>query len=102
MTTIVVQGTSGDSLYVRYDIVFSGNSAKSYTLASSGNVFTITTTPIKNPNGLQVYTSNSGAKLTISNYGTTGGTISGTYSGSFDNTGTTYTISSGTFTANVQ
>ncbi len=102
-TTVSISGTSGDSIAVSYDIQFTGKATGTYTLSPTGpNVITITTTPIKNPNGLQIYSSNSGAKLVVATYGASGSKITGTFSGAFSNTGNNYTFSAGTFAASVQ
>jgi|GEM_PF-6420726 len=99
-TAIRIQGLSGDTLLVEYDITFVGNKAGTYTLGGSNNI-TLSNTSVKNQT-TQVYTSDAGGKLIITGYGTTGSPITGTFSGSYTNTGNSYTVSNGTFTATVQ
>ncbi len=104
-TTVTLSGISGDSVSIaQYTIVFTGKSTGTYTLNSTGpNVISFTVQSLSNPSKQQIYSSSSG-KLTISTYGASGSKITGTYSGTFQNfaNGNNYTLSGGTFSANVQ
>ena len=95
MTSMAVEGTSGDSLILGYGIAIPGSKTGSVTL-STGNM------QIQTDNNLgsnfQIYEADPTTIVKITGYGNVGGQITGTFAGTFNDNGVDiYQVSNGAF-----